>query len=286
LSHYSIKKAGKICNLEEEVITLDRLNWAISVDDLKSKIKILIKKGYSGFLLPLTLGYTLTGSDDDLKEVLKTVKKIIKENSGINFFIWIDAAFNGLIYPFLNRNFRPLGDKLIQGIVVDYHKMGMVPYSGGVVLYRKKNLEVVVEDIDYLAEKDATLLGSRSGAAAAGIWTVIQGLGKDGYRKMIEEQLENKRYFVEKFNKSEVKGRIVYVGNGLNCAISLEKVKNLELLKKMEEKYWLNLVETDLEFFPKKHFERLKVYRIYFLPHLKKKIVNEFIFDLERLFRS
>jgi len=281
LSHYSIRKAGNICNIPQFLTPLNSQEWNIDVKNLSKKVKNLYKIGYRGFLLPLTIGYTSTGTQDNIQEITKTIKKLEKELKNTHFYIWIDAALNGLIEPFINENFEPFASPLIQTLVVDFHKFGMVPYSSGIVLYRKslrKNIEL---KIDYLQEKDNTLLGSRQGASAASIWTIIHHLGKSGFRNLIFQQLKNKNYFIKNIQNIFPEAEITTHKNSLTCGVIFHSLKNQRLPKFLEEKYWLypgltNLVfETNIK-------KRQIIYKFFFLPHLKKRVLEEFFSDLKQ----
>ena len=56
LTHYSIVKAGNICNINQFTTPLSTLNWNMNTKDLSRTIKNLYENGYRGFLLPLTSG--------------------------------------------------------------------------------------------------------------------------------------------------------------------------------------------------------------------------------------
>lgn len=55
------------------------------------------------FLLPLTLGYTITGTDDDVKKICQIMTDFRKKHNDVDFFIWIDAAFSGISKIFFRK---------------------------------------------------------------------------------------------------------------------------------------------------------------------------------------
>jgi len=280
LTHYSVTKAGNICNVPQFLTPLNSQEWNMDIGGLSKKIKDLYKKGYRGFILPLTIGYTSTGTQDNIREISNTVSNLKKELKNINFFIWIDAAFNGLIEPFINISFKPFLSPLIQTIVVDFHKFGMTPYSAGIVLHRKNLRKIIEQNIDYLNEKDNTLLGSRQGAAASSIWRIIHYFGKFGYKKIILKQLKNKKYFIENIKNLFPKIEIITHKNSLSCGIIFNSLDSQKLPKFIENKYSLYPGLTNLAFVSDIK-KRQIIYKFFFLPHVEKKIISEIIADLK-----
>ena len=133
---------------------------------------------------------TLIEPQIDYEYITKIVEKI-RKSLKVEFFLWIDAAFNGLVEPFLNSNFTPFKNAQIQTFSTDFHKYGFVPMPSGLILYRKSLRKLIERPIDYLKEKDNTLLGSRSGISPVGCWNVINALGKVGFKKIIIEESNN-----------------------------------------------------------------------------------------------
>jgi len=144
LTHYSITKAANITDIDVTETSLSSNDWGMSPVFLEKTIKKEYQKGKRGFLIPLTLGYTITGSDDPIEEIDKIIIKIQKELVDTSFFCWIDAAFSGIIKPFTENNFSPFSYKNIHAFLTDFHKFPSFPYSSGVVIYKKnliKNIE-------------------------------------------------------------------------------------------------------------------------------------------------
>lgn len=282
LTHYSVRKAGTLCNIFQHLLPLNKENWNIDRKGLKSTIRSLYRDGYRGFIAPLTLGYTATGTCDDIQVITQEAKKLETELKDVKFFFWIDAALNGLITPFLVRNFQPFLSSAIQAFVVDFHKFGLVPYPAGVILYNNELKRLIEQPIDYLSETDATLLGSRSGIPALSIWSVIHSFGKRGYTKLVEEQRDNKAFFTEQIKKVTPQTEVITHPLSLSCGLIFKDLKNHRLPPMIEEKYSLYPGKTKLLFYPKEGKEEV-IYKCFFLPHMKKKVLEEFINDIRRL---
>jgi tyrosine decarboxylase/aspartate 1-decarboxylase len=111
-----------------------------------------------------------------------------------DLYFHVDAAFGGFVLPFLRdlgynvRNF----DFAVPGVLsmtIDPHKMGLAAIPAGGLLFRSENLRKKVSwDIAYLSggeTEQATLVGTRSGASAIAVWTVMKHFGREGYRKVV-----------------------------------------------------------------------------------------------------
>ena len=99
-------------------------------------------------------------------------------------YLHVDAAFGGLVMPFL-PNPKPTFDfnlKGVKSITVDPHKMGMAAIPAGGILFKDaKTLDYLKTETPYLTDKfQYTLVGTRTGAAAASAWAVFKALGDGG----------------------------------------------------------------------------------------------------------
>lgn len=278
LTHYSVKKAGNIADISCYYVSLNSTTWGMDSNGLQNLIKRLYRQGKKGFLIPLTIGYTLTGTHDNIREIIGLIEKIKKDFPDIHFYVWIDAALNGLIEPFLNLHFVPFYSRLIKTIVVDFHKFGMVPYSAGIVLYRRQLRRTIEKPIEYLGISDSTLLGSRSGSSVASIWTAIHMFGKNGYQKIVEQQMQNKQRFINSLRIRFSTAELINNDNSLSCAVIFHSLKNNRLPQVIENKYWLYPTLVELSFYPRKKRKYL-IYKFFFLPHIKDRIIADFFSD-------
>lgn len=278
LTHYSVEKAARIGRVAQFSTSLERETWGMDAKGLVKKIELLAKKGYRGFLIPLTMGYTSTGTSDDVELIIKTTAKIKTKYKNARFFFWIDAALSGLIDPFI-YDFKPFRNSEVSAIVVDFHKFGLVPYSSGVVLYRKILGDLISRPIDYLEEEDRTVLGSRTGIPSVAAWAMIQSFGKLGYRKLVSEQMKNKKYLIEELKKY-TNLRIVTDNVSLSCGLVFSK-KDKALPAWLAAKYWLHPSRSRLLFSPGKR-EEVVIYKMFFLPHVKLKVLKEFLEDIKK----
>ena len=191
----------------------------------------------------------------------------------INFFVWIDAALNGLIEPFLNDKFAPFSHSEIQIILTDFHKFGFVPYPAGLVLYRKNLRKFIEKSVDYLKEKDNTVLGSRSGISAVACWAAIHSLGITGYKKIIDECLAQKTLFLDKINKS---AGIEFISHprSINGGIILKSQTDFKLINNLKRLGYYP-AKIVIPFFDEKKEKKI-IYKFFFLPNLDKNKLEYF----------
>lgn len=263
LSHYSIEKAADIIGVPTFITPLSKKSWAIDVDSLDKTVDRLGKRGFRGFLLPLTLGYTLTGTVDPYKETCLRIRGLKRQIKEIDFFIWMDAALNGLVEPFLNEKFRPFAYPEIQAFLTDFHKFGFVPYPAGIILYRSNLRKYIERPIDYLAENDNTVLGSRSGISAVAIWAAIHSLGKRGYRDIIKHCQVCKEKFIKNMIKFYPETRIVSSDKSISGGIVLKSLGSRKLREFLERELSLHPANITIQFAKKR--KKMTIYKFFFL---------------------
>jgi glutamate/tyrosine decarboxylase-like PLP-dependent enzyme len=278
LTHYSIEKASRLCDIDFYLLPLNTNDWNIDLIGLEQIITKLYRKGYRGFSISATLGYALTGTCDDVERLVQITSKLKKTLENSQFFIFVDAAFNGFIEPFLNTNFKIFNSGKVQSFAVDLHKFGLTPYSAGIVIYNKSLAKLIERPVSFLYEADATLLGSRSGIPAVSAWAIINSFGQEKYKHMAEVQMTHKVLFVQKLKAISSQIEIIDYQFGLTCGVIFHNLRYGKLPEWIENKYELHPSKMELLFYPNRK-KKVLVYKFFFLPHMTKKIVLEFIYD-------
>jgi tyrosine decarboxylase/aspartate 1-decarboxylase len=179
-AHFSFKKACDILCLEMRTVPLDS---TLRMD--AEKAEEIIDK--NTVCLTGIAGSTEYGMVDPISDLAKIA-------ADQEIFFHVDAAFGGMVLPFLDRKI-PF-DFLLPGvtsIAVDPHKMGMSTIPCGCLLTREPDmLSALNIDTPYLSVKqEFTLPGTRPGAPVAGALAVLEYLGTEGMRAVVAGCMRN-----------------------------------------------------------------------------------------------
>lgn len=263
LTHYSIQKAADVTEIETTDVSISSQHWGISVEELEKTIKDNFKKGKKGVILPLTMGYTITGSDDPIKEIDTLIENLQKELKGLKVFCWIDAAFSGIIKPFVENRFDPFSYKIVSGFITDFHKFPSFPYPSGVVVYKKPLIKNVEKKVEYIERNDTTLLGSRSGAISIMLWYCLNSISKSGFEKMVKKSLKRKNKYLGEIKNKLPEVEIITTDDSVQAGIFGKKKNEKKVLKKM------GLEPTTQRILMDGKRKNLTIYKLYFLPFFK-----------------
>lgn len=185
-AHFSFDKIGDLLCLEVRKAELDE---SLKVD--LSSVQSLLDK--NTVALVGIAGTTEFGQVDPIPELAA-----MAEQRGIH--LHVDAAFGGFVLPFLDKKFAwDFSVPGVSSITIDPHKMGMSTIPAGGLLFRGSECISALEtDTHYLTRpKQASLTGTRSGAAAAATYAVMMHLGRDGFREMVDYCMDLTRYLVK-----------------------------------------------------------------------------------------
>ncbi len=193
-------------------------------------------------------------------------------------YLHVDAAFGGLILPFLSEighaaadfDFRLEG---VKSITVDPHKMGMTTIPAGGILFRNNTfLDYIKTETPYLTEElQYTFVGTRSGAPAAATWAVFERLGREGFKTTIQHCI---RLTAFSSSKLEALGFKLVSQPTLNI-IAFRSSNSKLLSEKLRQRGWF------VSYIP-----RLDCIRIVVMPHLRKRHLTAFLKDLSEVARA
>lgn len=136
-------------------------------------------------------GNTEFGAVDDVPALAE-----VGEDAGA--WVHVDAAYGGFLLPFL-REPEPFGLDVagVDSVTIDPHKMGRAPVPAGALLVDEASkLEEGATQTPYVStERQAGLLSTRPGAAAAGAWASMHALGREGYEVQARSAVEVSQWF-------------------------------------------------------------------------------------------
>ena len=212
MTHNSVYKACDILALtsarsfgRHRFVTIGiNSDGSMDMNQLSDKIKHYLRvNSHTRFIIVPTLGTAMTGSADDLM----AIDEIVNQFGPDKFWVHLDAAQGGFVYPFLYPDMPICFDvPCVRTTVVDVHKMGRGPYPSALFMCRKGEMErLTAIEVKYINEMlDGTVLGSRSGAMAAAVWTILKTMGWNGFKQMNESCMEVTRWLHSEIAKSSL----------------------------------------------------------------------------------
>mgnify|MGYP006277206893 CR=1 FL=1 len=259
-AHFSFQKIASLMNMNLSTIPVTR-NQTMDTSKIKKKIT-----KETAALVGIA-GTTDVGAIDPIEEL----SEICEEE---HIFLHVDAAFGGFIIPFLRQigYDLPCVDFTLPGIStisLDAHKMGYAAIPLGTLVIRDKTWleEISVKSQCISTEKQAGILGTRSGAPIAAGYAVAHHLGIKGYQELVKNVMDLTKYTLQKIKAI---GLNTVTKPTLN--VITVKVNHLnDIVNKLEEHGWkVNKVE------------HLSGFRIVIMPQITKSIIEEFIPVLEK----
>ena len=256
-AHFSFDKIADLLSLEVRKARLD--------DELRVDVEAVKELMDERTVAVVGIaGTTEFGQIDPIEELSEVALE-----RGV--FLHVDAAFGGFVIPFLERRYRfDFSVEGVSAISIDPHKMGMSTIPAGCLLFRRReHLEALAVETPYLTTKaQYSLVGTRSGAAAAATYAVLKLLGKEGLRRVVRECMRLTRLVVDGARKLGVEPVIEPVMN----VVAL-KVENVELVvERLRERGWR--VSTT---------RKPRALRLVIMPHVTEEAVMQFLKDFEEV---
>lgn len=211
-----------------------------------------------------TAGTPELGSVDPIEELSKIALRR-------DVYFHVDAAFGGLVIPFLGEVKLPFDFSLegVKSITVDPHKMGLAAIPAGGIIFRDpKMLEAIRIETPYLTDSHQyTFVGTRAGASAASAWAVFRVLGREGFQKMVAKCMKTTRYLARALEKE---------GFRLLCKPTLNIIgfrgeNTKRLADQLRNRGWFV-----------SYVSRYDCIRIVVMPHIKRHDAVAFMRDLKK----
>ena len=191
-THYSVPKCVRLLRMHQSMIG-SLPNGEIDYEELE---KALHREKKTPIIFA-NIGTTMKGAVDNLTRIKKILAKLkIKE-----YYIHCDAAFFGLILPFLPELESQTFDfrMNVDSIAISGHKMIGTPFSCGAVLTKKSDLDRISSYIEYTASRDNTITGSRNGFAPLFLWQELVCAEKNKLKKLARSCIDKSDYAIKKF---------------------------------------------------------------------------------------
>ncbi|ESQ31059.1 hypothetical protein EUTSA_v10011430mg [Eutrema salsugineum] len=223
-SHYSVFKAARMYRMEcEKVDTL--ISGEIDCEDFRKK---LLANKDKPAILNVNIGTTVKGAVDDLDLVIKTLEECGFSHD--RFYIHCDGALFGLMMPFVKRAPKVTFNKPIGSVSVSGHKFVGCPMPCGVQITRMEHIKVLSNNVEYLASRDATIMGSRNGHAPLFLWYTLNRKGYKGFQKEVQKCLRNAHYLKDRLREAGISAML----NELSSTVVFERPKDEEFVRRWQ----------------------------------------------------
>uniref|UniRef100_A0A6N2LW81 Serine decarboxylase n=1 Tax=Salix viminalis TaxID=40686 RepID=A0A6N2LW81_SALVM len=223
-SHYSVFKAARMYRMDCE-----KVDCLISgeIDCADFKAKLLANKDKPA-IINVNIGTTVKGAVDDLDLVIQTL-----EESGFSedrFYIHCDGALFGLMMPFVKRAPKVTFKKPIGSVSVSGHKFMGCPMPCGVQITRMEHINALSRNVEYLASRDATIMGSRNGHAPIFLWYTLNRKGYKGFQKEVQKCLRNAHYLKDRLHDAGISSML----NELSSTVVFERPLDEEFVRRWQ----------------------------------------------------
>ena len=260
-AHFSFDKIGDLLCLEVRKAELDeRLKVDLgSVESLVDNNTVAIVG---------IAGTTEFGQVDPIEDLAK-----LASERGIHMHV--DAAFGGFVLPFLEGDWRwDFQVKGVSSITIDPHKMGMSTIPAGGLLFRGQDcLNALETETYYLTRaRQASLTGTRSGAAAAATYAVMMHLGREGFQEMVNYCMDLTRHLTFGARRIGIEPVIEPVMN----VVALKVPSTAEVREELMKRDWHVSMTR----------EPNRALRLILMKHMTRENIDLFLKDLEEILRS
>lgn len=260
-AHFSFDKIGDLLHLEVRKAPLDK--------DLKVDVSSVTELVDDRTVAIVGIaGTTEFGQVDPIEDLAK----IALER---DVHLHVDAAFGGFVLPFLDKEYR--WDFRVPGvssITIDPHKMGLSTIPAGGLLFRSlKDMNYLEADTHYLTvAKQASLTGTRSGAAAAATYAVMTHLGKQGFREMVGYCMDLTKHMVSGAREIGIEPVIEPVMN----VVALKVRSPAKVREELMDRNWHVSMTR----------EPGRALRLILMRHMSHENIDLFLSDLEDVLRT
>jgi len=262
-THYSIPKAANLLMLDYLKIPIDKFSRKIDENQLKNIVLASLAKGKKFFIVVANMGTTMFGSVDN-----PNIYTDFLEEYHLSYQLHIDGAYGGFVYPFSEEentiNFE--NDK-ISSLTIDAHKMLQAPYGTGIFICRKGLMEnVMTKDAEYIEGFDFTLCGSRSGANAVAVWTILTTYGPHKWFEKVSVLKMRTNWLCKQLD-------LLGIHYFREPKMNIVTIQAEYISPKIAKKY--NLV-------PQKHNENNQWYKIVLMEHVELEHLKDFTVELSK----
>ena len=187
----------------------------------------------------------------------------------------VDAAFGGFVLPFLDKKFAwDFSVPGVSSITIDPHKMGMSTIPAGGLLFRGQDcLSALETETHYLTRaRQASLTGTRSGAAAAATYAVMMHLGREGFKEMVDYCMDLTNHLVKGAREIGISPAIEPIMN----VVALQVPSPAQVREELMKRGWHVSMTR----------EPNRALRLILMKHMTRENIDLFLGDLQEVCRK
>ena len=232
-AHAAFHKAAHYLSVKPVLVDIDPQTFKVRAKDMRAAITP------NTILLVASAPSYSQGVIDPIAEI----GKIAQEK---NILFHVDACVGGLHLSFM----RKLGydvtdfDFTVPGVTsmsTDLHKYGYAAKGCSVVMYRNKDIRkyqiFACTDTTGYTLINPTMLSSKTGGPMAGAWAILNFLGQEGYKKIVNEVQEATKKLIDGVNAIE---DLQVLGEPVMCMFSFKSdtINVYQLADEMGKRGW------------------------------------------------
>lgn len=100
----------------------------------------------------------------------------------------------------------------------------------GVQLTRLEHINALSRNVEYLASRDATIMGSRNGHAPIFLWYTLNRKGYTGFQKEVQKCLRNAHYLKDRLLDAGISAML----NELSSTVVFERPRDEEFIRRWQ----------------------------------------------------
>jgi len=197
-THYSVAKIVKLLRIKSQVVE-SLPNGEVDYDDLMKKIA---DDNEPHPIIFANIGTTVRGAIDNIGTIQERLRQAGFKRE--DYYLHADAALSGMILPFVDSPQPFTFADGIDSIGVSGHKMIGSPIPCGIVVAKRKNVDMISVEIDYISAHDKTITGSRNGHTPMMMWQAIKSHSLQDWQRRITHSLEMAQYAVDRLQKAGI----------------------------------------------------------------------------------
>ncbi len=263
-AHYSFNTAGNLLGMDLRYV---------GVDDSFRMIPEEVKQAITAdtAVVVAVAGTTSHGQIDPIDRI----QKICRDNR-VN--LHVDAAFGGMVFPFLERagHDLPAFDFTLDGVssmTVDPHKMGQATSPAGVLLVRDgKWFNAIKQQTYYLSvETLHSILGTRCSAGVASAYAMMRMYGRNGFTQLLQDCMRKTEILAEGIRQLGFRLAIDPIAPVACVRFDTDRTaKNAQ--ERLAKRGW-RVSRT----------QQPPGIRVVMMPHIPDRVIPEFLADLSNL---